>query len=106
MPHNHNIHRHKPQQGRSQQSYDHLLDVAGLLLAEVGIGRISTNLICACAGLAPSALYRYSQDKYAVLEALRERLMARQNAALEAWIERHEGAACRPCAATWRNCCG
>lgn len=69
------------------------------MLAEVGIDRISTNLICARAGLAPSALYRYFQDKYAVLEALGERLMARQNAALEAWIERHEAGG----VAAWRG---
>ena len=82
--------RAKPKQGRSQQTYEHLLDIAGALLAEEGIDRISTNRICARAGLAPSALYRYFRDKYAVLEALGERLMVRQNAVLEAWIARHE----------------
>ncbi|RVT90900.1 TetR/AcrR family transcriptional regulator [Sphingomonas crocodyli] len=83
--------RAKPQQGRSQQTYERLLDVAGELVAEQGFERISTNLICARAGLAPSALYRYFEDKYAVLEALGERLMVRQNEALEAWIARHQG---------------
>ncbi|MDO9362003.1 MAG: TetR/AcrR family transcriptional regulator, partial [Sphingopyxis sp.] len=34
-------------------------------------------------------LYRYFDDKYAVLEALGRRLMERQNAVLEAWIARH-----------------
>jgi AcrR family transcriptional regulator len=82
--------RAKPQQGRSQQTYERLLDVAGELLAEVGIASISTNMICARAGLTPSALYRYFDDKYAVLEALGERLMVRQNEALEAWIARHQ----------------
>ena len=78
-----------PKQERSQATYDRLLNVAGELLAEVGIDRVSTNLICARAGLTPPALYRYFDDKYAVLEALGRRLMARQNAALEAWIARH-----------------
>ena len=81
--------RSRPKQERAQQTYDLLLDVAGELLAEVGIDRISTNMICARAGVTPPALYRYFEDKYAVLEALGRRLMDRQNAVLEAWIARH-----------------
>jgi len=71
------------------QTYERLLDVAGELLAEVGVERISTNLICARAGMTPPALYRYFKDKYAVLEALGRRLMDRQNAELFAWLDRH-----------------
>ena len=81
--------RSQPKQERAQATYDRLLDVAGELLGEVGLDRISTNLICARAGVTPPALYRYFSDKYAVLEALGRRLMARQNVALEAWIARH-----------------
>ncbi|WEJ99543.1 MAG: TetR/AcrR family transcriptional regulator [Candidatus Sphingomonas phytovorans] len=81
--------RSHPKQGRAQQTYELLLDVAGALLAEVGVDRISTNMICARAGVTPPALYRYFEDKYAVLEALGRRLMARQNVALEDWIARH-----------------
>lgn len=79
----------KPKQDRSQLTYDRLLNVAGELLAEVGIDGISTNLICARAELSPPALYRYFDDKYAVLEALGRRLMERQNRVLESWIGRH-----------------
>jgi len=71
------------------QTYERLLDVAGQLLAEVGIERISTNMICARAGMTPPALYRYFKDKYAVLEALGRRLMDRQNAVLFAWLDRY-----------------
>ena len=78
-----------PKQKRARETYERLLDEAGALLGEVGIERISTNLICARAGVTPPALYRYFRDKYAVLEALGARLMARQNAVLEAWIARH-----------------
>lgn len=78
-----------PKQGRAQATYERLLDVAGVLLAEVGLDRISTNMICAQAGVTPPALYRYFSDKYAVLEALGRRLMARQNIELERWIARH-----------------
>lgn len=52
---------------------------------EVGIDRISTNMICTRAVLTPPSLYGYFDDKYAVIEALGERPMARQNAALEDW---------------------
>ncbi|MBA3940032.1 MAG: TetR/AcrR family transcriptional regulator [Sphingopyxis sp.] len=81
--------KRRPQQDRARQTQARLLDVAGELLAEVGIERISTNMIAARAGLSPPALYRYYDDKYAVLEALGRRLMARQNAVLDAWIARH-----------------
>lgn len=81
--------RSQPKQERAQATYDRLLDVAGALLGEVGIDRISTNMICARAGLTPPALYRYFDGKYGVLEALGRRLMARQNCVLEQWIARH-----------------
>lgn len=83
------IPRSRPKQGRAQATYERLLDVAGALLGEVGIDRISTNMICARAGVTPPALYRYFNDKYAVLEALGRRLMARQNVVLMDWIARH-----------------
>lgn len=82
--------RSRPKQERAQQTYESILDVTGDLLAEVGVDRISTNMICARAGITPPALYRYFVDKYAVLEALGRRLMGRQNEALEQWIARHE----------------
>ena len=78
-----------PRQERSLATCQRLLDVAGELLGEVGIERISTNLICARAGVTPPALYRYYADKYAILEALGRRLMDRQNAVLFAWLDRH-----------------
>ncbi|MCA0211075.1 MAG: TetR/AcrR family transcriptional regulator [Proteobacteria bacterium] len=81
--------RRPPQQERARQTQGRLLDVAGELLAEVGVERISTNMIAARAGLSPPALYRYFGDKYAVLEALGRRLMERQNAVLDAWLARH-----------------
>lgn len=81
--------RAAPKQGRAVATRDRLLDEAGHLLGEVGIERISTNQICARAGMTPPALYRYFDDKYAVLEALGERLMERQNDVLMAWLSRH-----------------
>ncbi|MFO1255716.1 MAG: TetR/AcrR family transcriptional regulator [Sphingomonadaceae bacterium] len=70
---------------------DLLLDTAGLLLGEVGVERISTNLICERAGVTPPALYYYFADKFDVIVALGERLMDRQNDALVRWIEQNAG---------------
>lgn len=76
--------------GKNKQSTrERLLDTAGLLLAEVGMDRISTNLICERAGVTPPALYYYFGDKYEVLAALGERLMDRQNVILTQWLDRH-----------------
>ena len=82
--------RAAPIQERAKQTRDRLLDIAGELLGEVGIERISTNMIAARAGVSPAALYRYFKDKYAVLEALGRRLMDRQNALLFAWLDEHK----------------
>jgi AcrR family transcriptional regulator len=82
--------RASPKQDRAVQTRERLLDIAGELLGEVGIERISTNMIAARAGVSPAALYRYFKDKYAVLEALGRRLMERQNEALYAWLKTHK----------------
>ena len=74
-----------PRQGRALETYERILGVAAELLGEVGVERLSTNLICERAGLTPPALYRYFPNKYAVLHALGERLMGVQNRLLEAW---------------------
>lgn len=70
----------KPSQKRALATYERLLDTAGELLAEVGVERISTNQVAARAGVSPPTLYHYFEDKYDLLTALGERLMAAQNA--------------------------
>lgn len=82
--------RAAPIQDRAVQTRDRLLDIAGELLGEMGIERISTNMIAANAGVSPAALYRYFKDKYAVLEALGRRFMDRQNAVLFTWLEENK----------------
>ncbi|NYD91195.1 TetR/AcrR family transcriptional regulator [Sphingomonas melonis] len=79
----------KPKQARSIRTYEALLDAAGILLGEVGIERISTNLICERAKVTPPTIYRYFDDKYAVIRALAERMTERQQAALHEWVTRH-----------------
>lgn len=81
--------RKAPRRTRGRKTYDLLLNTAGQLLGEVGLEDISTNLVCARAGMSPPALYRYFHDKHDLLEALGRRLMDRQNAVLEAWLAEH-----------------
>ena len=74
-----------PTQTRALETCERILDAAANLLGEVGIERLSTNLICERAGLSPPALYRYYPNKYAVLAELGARLMMSQNELLENW---------------------
>ena len=74
-----------PTQTRALETCERILDAAANLLADVGIERLSTNLICERAGLSPPALYRYYPHKYAVLAELGVRLMMSQNELLETW---------------------
>ncbi|UIP07821.1 TetR/AcrR family transcriptional regulator [Erythrobacter sp. SDW2] len=70
----------KPTQQRAIATYEKLLDAAGALLEELGVERISTNLVAERAGVSPPTLYNYFTDKYDLLAALGERLMEQQNA--------------------------
>jgi AcrR family transcriptional regulator len=78
-----------PSQKRSADTLNLILSVAAELLGEVGIERLSTNMICKKAGLTPPALYRYFPNKYAVLKELGVRLMDRQNEAYLEWLKTH-----------------
>jgi AcrR family transcriptional regulator len=83
--------KQQPVQQRAIDTFELILQVTGRLLGEVGVERLSTNLICEAAGITPPALYRYFPNKYAILKELGERLMAAQNKAYRAWVdkERH-----------------
>ncbi|MCE9651342.1 MAG: TetR/AcrR family transcriptional regulator [Parvibaculum sp.] len=79
-----------PRQKRAVETYERILDVATRLLAEVGVERISTNLIAAEAGIKIPTLYRYFPNKYAVLMALGDRLMTHQNDVIVEWLARDD----------------
>jgi AcrR family transcriptional regulator len=79
--------KQQPQQARAQDTYELILETAGRLLDEVGLERLSTNLVCRRAGLTPPALYRYFPNKYAILRELGDRLMVLQDEAVLAWID-------------------
>src|SRR5512140_477796 len=76
----------QPAQKRATETYEHILEVAAQMLEDVGIERLSTNMVCERAGLTPPALYRYFPNKYALLSELGQRLMQRQNELIPRWI--------------------
>ena len=83
------LEKNKPQQQRAKRTYEAILKAAAELLVEVGVERISTNLVAERAGITVPALYRYFPNKYAVLNALGAALMDRQNAVFQAWFEKY-----------------
>jgi AcrR family transcriptional regulator len=83
------LEKNRPQQQRAIKTYESILDSASELLVEVGLERISTNLIAERAGITVPALYRYFPNKYSILNALGTRLMERQNQAFMEWHEQN-----------------
>lgn len=83
------LEKNKPRQERAKRTYEGILSAAAELLVEVGVERISTNLIAERAGITVPALYRYFPNKYAVLNALGASLMDVQNRAFQQWFEGH-----------------
>lgn len=78
----------QPAQKRATETFERILGFGAQVLAEVGIDRFSTNLVCDRAGISPPALYRYFPNKYALLCELGRRLMERQNELIPNWITR------------------
>ncbi|WP_162305965.1 TetR/AcrR family transcriptional regulator [Oleisolibacter albus] len=64
-----------------------LMQAGAELLGEVGVERISTNMVAARAGVSPPIFYRHFKHKYDLLAALGEALMERQNLILHDWLE-------------------
>ena len=81
------LEKNRPRQERAKRTYEAILAAAAELLVEVGIERISTNLIAERAGITVPALYRYFPNKYAVINALGAALMDRQNQVFQQWVD-------------------
>ncbi len=81
------LEKNRPRQERAKRTYENILRAAAELLVEVGVERISTNLIAERAGITVPALYRYFPNKYSVLHALGASMMDRQNTAFADWFD-------------------
>jgi AcrR family transcriptional regulator len=62
--------RRTPVQKRAQLSVQRILDAAGGLLDEVGLERVTTELIARRAGVNVATVYKYFPNKHAVLAEL------------------------------------
>lgn len=85
------LEKNRPQQARAKRTYEAILAAAAQLLVEVGVERISTNLVAERAGITVPALYRYFPNKYSVLNALGAVLMDKQNAVFQQWFDHYLG---------------
>ena len=85
------LEKNKPRQERAKRTYEAILVAASELLIEVGVERISTNIIADRAGITVPALYRYFPNKYAVLHALGAAMMDKQNEVCLEWFTQNIG---------------
>jgi len=68
--------RRRPQQRRSQETYETILDVAARLVEEDGPDTLTTTAVADRAGLAVGSLYQYFDSVEAIIDALIERHLA------------------------------
>ncbi|MFD7841759.1 TetR/AcrR family transcriptional regulator [Nocardia sp. NPDC059764] len=69
------VRRKKPSQERARETKERVLDSAAHLFAEHGVADVSTNRIAAHAHISIGSLYRYFEDKAAIVDVLRNRLL-------------------------------
>ncbi len=65
--------RRRPEQERSKQTVEDILNAATLVLKQVGIAQTTTDRIAERAGLSVGSLYQYFPNKIALYEALMRR---------------------------------
>jgi AcrR family transcriptional regulator len=70
-------HRHQPKQSRSVETFNSILEAAADLFEQRGYGQTTTHQIAAEAGVSVGALYRYFEDKQAVIKELYQRETSR-----------------------------
>jgi AcrR family transcriptional regulator len=67
------MHRRQPQQQRSKQTVEVVLDAVARVVKRDGIDHVTTNRIAQLAGVSIGSLYQYFPDKRAILCAVRDR---------------------------------
>ncbi|WAC22806.1 TetR/AcrR family transcriptional regulator [Blastomonas sp. SL216] len=72
------IPRKQPQQTRSRETMQRVLEEAELLLVEQGVDGFNTNVLAERAGVGVRAIYRYFPNKWAILVELIDRSNARE----------------------------
>ncbi|ESZ88317.1 MAG: hypothetical protein Q27BB25_04170 [Blastomonas sp. CACIA14H2] len=72
------IPRKQPQQTRSRETMQRVLEEAEALLVEQGVDGFNTNILAERAGVGVRAIYRYFPNKWAILVELVDRSYARE----------------------------
>jgi AcrR family transcriptional regulator len=72
------IPRKLPQQSRSRETMQRVLDMAETLLVELGVDGFNTNVLADRASVGVRAIYRYYPNKWAILVELVDRSYARE----------------------------
>jgi len=80
----------RPVGGGGTVTFEKLVRAAGEVLSEVGFEKLTSNAICARAGVTPPSFYHHFRDKYQVLEELAQRLLSKQNEAFRTWVGGYE----------------
>lgn len=70
--------RKKPQQKRSRETYEQIVDAASQLLVEVGFHNTSTNKIAEEAAVSVGSVYQYFPNKEAIVLAVMQDFAERQ----------------------------
>jgi len=76
----------RPQQPRSQATFDAIVDACARLLAQRGYGALTTNHIADAAGVGIASLYEYFPGKDAIVAQVADRVVRRGLARLEVAI--------------------
>ena len=79
--------RTEPIQQRGADRLNALLDAAATIVDEIGFDRLTTAMIAERSGASIGTVYRYFPDRIAVLQALRERSIARFRSRIVSLIE-------------------
>lgn len=78
--------RRTPQQARSKERVDRILDAAAQLLAEEGYNAVKTNHIAKRAGVSIGSVYQFFPNRFAIFHALAERYRGRITEVLAQYI--------------------
>src|ERR1700677_3780503 len=81
--------RRRPQQLRSQQTVEAVLDAVVRILKKDGIVGVTTNRIAEVAGVSIGSVYQYFPDKRAIFTALHERHIRKIDRLVEAKLAEH-----------------
>jgi AcrR family transcriptional regulator len=86
------VKRRDPQQRRSRQTVEAVLDAVVRILKREGLGAVTTNRIAEVAGVSIGSVYQYFPDKRAIFDALHDRHVEQITRLIESTLVAHASA--------------